>query len=80
VGVLRYLAFLFWPQLTHGAIPYSTGAMPRGKRHSVGLPGRGLFDAAHLFVVEAKSDRQVGLPKPMLSTVFEIVTGGKVYR
>jgi hypothetical protein len=39
-----------------------------------------LFDAAHFFVVEAKSERQVGLPKPTLATVFEVVTAGKVYR
>jgi hypothetical protein len=38
------------------------------------------YDAAHLFVVEAKQERQVGLPKPTLATVFEVVTGGKVYR
>jgi hypothetical protein len=29
--------------------------------------------------VEAKNARQ-GVPKPTLATVFEIVTGGKVYR
>ena len=39
-----------------------------------------LFDAAHLFVVEAKSERQIGLPKPTLATVFEVVTAGRVYR
>jgi hypothetical protein len=33
-----------------------------------------------LDVVEAKSERQVGLPEPTLATVFEVVTGGKVYR
>jgi hypothetical protein len=36
------------------------------------------FDAAHLFVVEAKKERAVGLPKPTLATVFEVVTAGKV--
>ena len=38
------------------------------------------FDAAHLFVVEAKKERAVGLPKPTLATVFEVVADGKVYR
>ena len=38
------------------------------------------FDAAHLYVVEAKKERAVGLPTPTLATVFEVVTAGKVYR
>jgi hypothetical protein len=46
----------------------------------VDLQATSLFDAAHLFVVEAKSERQVGLPRPTLATVFEVVTGGNVYR
>jgi hypothetical protein len=51
-----------------------------GRRHSVDVRAASLFDAAHLFVVEAKSEGQVGLPKPTLATVFEVVAGGKVYR
>jgi hypothetical protein len=38
------------------------------------------FDAAHLFVVEAKKERSVGLPKPTLATMFEVVTAGKLNR
>jgi len=38
------------------------------------------FDAAHLFVVEAKKERAVGLPKPTLATVLEVIAAGKVYR
>jgi hypothetical protein len=34
----------------------------------------------HLYVAEAKKERAVGLPKPTLATVFEVVTDGKVYR
>ena len=37
------------------------------------------LDAAHLFAVEAKKERPVGLPKPTLAPVFEMVTGGKIY-
>jgi len=51
-----------------------------GRRHSVDLQATSSFDAAHLFVVEAKKERAVGLPKPTLATVFEVVTGGRVYR
>ena len=51
-----------------------------GRRHSVDVQATSTFDAAHLFVVEAKKERAVGLPKPALATVFEVVAGGKVYR
>ena len=53
---------------------------PDGRRHSVDVLAVSTFDAAHLYVVEAKEKRAVGLPKPTLATVFEVVTGGKVYR
>jgi hypothetical protein len=51
-----------------------------GRRHSVDLQAASLFDAAHLFVVDAKKESAVELPKPTLATVFEVVTAGKVYR
>ncbi len=54
-----------------------------GRRHSLDVLADSTYDAAHLFVVEAKKDkkeRPVGLPDPTLATVFEVVTGGKVYR
>ena len=38
------------------------------------------FDAAHLYVMEAKKERAVGMPKVTLATVLEVVTEGKVYR
>jgi hypothetical protein len=31
-------------------------------------------------VVSAKREQAVGLPKPTLATMFEVVTAGKVYR
>jgi hypothetical protein len=53
---------------------------PEGRRHSVDVLAESTYDAAHLFVVEAKKERSVGLPKPTTATVFEVVTDGKVYR
>jgi hypothetical protein len=50
-----------------------------GRRHSVDVQATSSFDAAHLYVVEAKKERAVGLPKPTLATVFEVVTAGRVY-
>jgi hypothetical protein len=53
---------------------------PDGRRHSLDVLADSTYDAAHLFVVEAKNERAVGLPKPTLATVFEVVANGKVYR
>jgi hypothetical protein len=53
---------------------------PEGRRHSLDVLAESTYDAAHLFVVEAKKERAVGLPKPTLSTIFEVVASGKVYR
>jgi hypothetical protein len=52
---------------------------PDGRRHSLDVLADSTYDAAHRFVVEAKKERAVGLPKPTLATVFEVVAGGKVY-
>ena len=51
-----------------------------GRRHSVDVQATSTFDAAHLYVVEAKKERAAGLPKPTLATVFEVAAAGKVYR
>lgn len=53
---------------------------PDGRRHSLDVVADSTYDAAHLFVVEAKKERAVGLPKPTLTTVFEVVVSGRVYR
>jgi hypothetical protein len=53
---------------------------PDGRRHSLDVQATSTFDAAHLYVVEAKKERAVGLPKVTLATVFEVVSDSKVYR
>jgi hypothetical protein len=50
-----------------------------GLRHSLDVLADSTYDAAHLFVVEAKKDRAVGLPTPTWRLFFEVVSG-KVYR
>jgi hypothetical protein len=52
---------------------------PDGRRHSLDLLADSSYDAAHLYVVEAKQERAVGMPKVTLATVFEVVNDGKVY-
>ena len=51
-----------------------------GRRHSVDVFAASTFDAAHLFITHAKSDPRTGIPRLTLSTVFEVVIDGKVYR
>lgn len=53
---------------------------PDGRRHSIDLLADSTYDAAHLFVVEARQERAVGMPKVTQATVFEVVSGGKMYR
>jgi hypothetical protein len=61
------------------AMRWCTVTVPdaEGRRHSVDVQATSTFDAAHLFVVGARKERAVGLPKPTLATVFEVVTAGR---
>ena len=52
---------------------------PDGRRHSLDVQANSTYDAAHLYVVEARKERAVGMPKITLATVFEVVTDGKIY-
>ena len=52
---------------------------PDGRRHSLDVLADSTYDAAHLFVVEARQERAVAMPKVTLATVFEVSTGGNVY-
>ena len=51
---------------------------PDGRRHSVDVLADSTYDAAHLFVVEAKQEQAATMPTPTLTTVFEVVIGGRV--
>ena len=51
-----------------------------GRRHSVDVQATSTFDAAHLYVTEARKERSVGFPKLTLATVFEVAADGKIYR
>jgi hypothetical protein len=37
------------------------------------------YDAAHLYVVQAKGMAQANLPIPTSATTFEVIVGGRVY-
>jgi hypothetical protein len=51
-----------------------------GRRYSLDVQATSSYDAAHLYVTEAKSKPGAQLPIPTLATVFEVVADGKVYR
>ena len=53
---------------------------PGGRRHSVDVLATSVYDAAHLWVVEAKNERRAILPKPTMATEFEVVAEGRIYR
>ena len=53
---------------------------PDGRRHSLDVQATSTYDAAHLYVAEAKKERAVGLPKLTLATVFEVIADGEIYR
>jgi hypothetical protein len=51
-----------------------------GRRHSLDVPAKSTFDAAHLYVVHAKTNGAGRFPVPTPATVFEVVTDGRLYR
>ena len=51
-----------------------------GRRHSLDVQATSSYDAAHLYVVEAKKERAVGFPKLTLAAVFEVIADGKIDR
>ena len=55
-----------------------------GARHSIDVRAESTFDAAHLYVVTAKSKQAAMLPSripvPTVATVFEVVAEGKIFR
>jgi hypothetical protein len=50
-----------------------------GRRYSLDVQASSTYDAAHLYLAHAKSEPQAQLPIPTTETLFEVVTGGKVY-
>src|SRR5262245_33141433 len=50
-----------------------------GRRHSVDLVADSSYDAAHLFVAQARSDRSLMLPAVSRETTFEVVSNGRLY-
>jgi hypothetical protein len=51
----------------------------QGRRHSVDVLAASTFDAAHLYVMHAKTQPGTGIPPLTLATVFEVIIDGKVH-
>ena len=51
-----------------------------GKRYSLDVKATSSYDAAHLYLTHVKSNPACGFPIPTTSTVFEIVTDGRILR
>jgi hypothetical protein len=52
---------------------------PEGKRHSIDVLAESSYDAAHLYLSEAKKNRKSALPVPDVNSMFEVVSAGRVY-
>ena len=50
-----------------------------GRRHSLDLVAESSYDAAHLFVAQARGERALMLPGVSRATLFEVVSHGKLY-
>jgi hypothetical protein len=52
----------------------------QGRRHSLDVLASSTCDAAHLYLTHAKGNPESRLPIPTRATIFEVVTGGRLYR
>lgn len=52
----------------------------QGRRHSVDVLASSTCDAAHLYLTHANGNPESMLPIPTRMTIFEVVTGGQLYR
>jgi len=49
-----------------------------GKRYSVDVNADSSYDAAHLYLTHVRNNPSCGFPIPTTSTLFEVVTGGRI--
>lgn len=50
------------------------------KRYSLDVNADSSYDAAHLYLAHVRSNPGCGFPIPTTSTLFEVVTGGRIHR
>ena len=50
-----------------------------GKRYSLDVNGDSSYDAAHLYLTHVHGNPSCGFPIPTTSTLFEVVTDGRIH-
>ena len=50
-----------------------------GKRYSVDVNADSSYDAAHLYLTHVRGNPSCGFPIPTTSTLFEVVTDGRIH-
>jgi hypothetical protein len=50
-----------------------------GKRYSLDVNADSSYDAAHLYLTHVRGNPSCGFPIPTTSTLFEVVTGGRIH-
>jgi len=50
-----------------------------GKRYSLDVSADSSYDAAHLYLTHVRGNRSSGFPIPTTSTLFEVVTDGRIH-
>jgi hypothetical protein len=50
-----------------------------GKRYSVDVNADSSYDAAHLYLTHVRNNPSCGIPIPTTSTLFEVVTDGRIH-
>jgi hypothetical protein len=55
-----------------------TVADKQGRRYSLDVNANSSYDAAHLHLTHVARNPGCGIPKPTVSTLFEVTTEGKV--
>lgn len=50
-----------------------------GQRYSLDVNADSSYDAAHLYLTHVRNNPSCGFPIPTTSTLFEVVTGGRIH-
>jgi hypothetical protein len=50
-----------------------------GKRYSLDVNANSSYDAAHLYLTHVRGNPSCGFPIPTTSTLFEVVTTGRIH-
>jgi hypothetical protein len=78
LGESRHRSFLRW--WSSRARPTERRGRKNSKRYSLDVNADSSYDAAHLYLTHVRANPGCGFPIPTTSTLFEVVTDGRVLR